>query len=440
MISWRRNKRPIDTRETLEGELKNINTALMARWPFLQSLLRRCRIVADTNVETACVNAKGEMRVNPEFLKGLNTKAKVLVYLHEALHIALLHPVRINGKDGEIYDIAADSVVNTILAEHDFSFASLPFKVITANDVAQMINKEPKEVVKMSAEEQYYWLMKCEERPQFENIMKDLSSGASGQGGESSSDGENEEHGGEGAQEFVLQEGDAQAYSADKTPQEHEQYWRESITQSLVQAKLAGKLPSGVERIVEGFLKPKVDWKSLIKKHLLNGIGANVILCWKRPSRRHPLIPGVKRLTRPKAWFAVDTSGSISNDELQQFFGEMNAVMRNQGQGIIIPWDAQVYDSIDLKSSKDLARRIGDGSIKGGGGTVIAPALEKVINEMRQGDIVIITTDGYIHDIAEENTQPLLSAIGKKSSTAVFATTGATPILPQGWHTVKIEI
>lgn len=447
-------------------ELDALKTVFLAKWPFLYSILRRCRIIADTNIPTAGVNIKNEMRVNPMFMRQLDTKAKVFVYAHETLHIGFSHPDRGDTKDGNVFNIAADSVVNTILREYELEDVSFPFEIVTAEKVSSLISKKEEDVSRMSAEEQYYWLMKCGSTLQ-SNVMRDITScgerkdngskeedsdtsedkeevtSGSNKRADSGSDEEDLNGSGQGSAESgeqVIQEGDPEAYSSDKTPEETEEYWRNVFIQALVQAKMAGKLPLGVERILEDFLKSKVDWKSLIKKQILDGLGRSVVSSWKRPSRKHPMVPGIKHLTKPNVWFLVDTSGSISNEELQQFFGEMYSVLRNQGKGIIIPWDAGAYDKIELTSAKDLAYRIRDGSIKGGGGTVIGPALAEVIKSGKRGDVVVVLTDGDIFDIGNEDTQALLQKVGFNSSSAVFGTTHTDVSLPIRWRKVKIEV
>ena len=75
----------------LKQELANIKSVAMVKWPLFASLLRKCRIIADPDIETAGVNIENEMRINPAFFQKLDDTAKVFVYSHEAMHIAFCH-------------------------------------------------------------------------------------------------------------------------------------------------------------------------------------------------------------------------------------------------------------------------------------------------------------------------------------------------------------
>lgn len=173
---------------------------------------------------------------------------------------------------------------------------------------------------------------------------------------------------------------------------------------------------------------------------MLNGIGKSFIATWHRPSRKDPTLPGTKRLTKPNVWMLTDTSGSVSQEALLRFFSEMYGILRNTGKGVIIPWDAVAYPMIELRKARELARIVHEGKVKGGGGTVIAPALLEAVSKMARGDVVVVLTDGEIYDRDNKKTQKLLHEIAVKSSSAIFATMDMSIALPHRWHKVKIEL
>jgi predicted metal-dependent peptidase len=59
---------------------------------------------------------------------------------------------------------------------------------------------------------------------------------------------------------------------------------------------MAGKLPAGVERVFE-ILKPKVDWRSVLRESLITGMGTRAVSTYQRPSRKHPELPGLRRFS-----------------------------------------------------------------------------------------------------------------------------------------------
>lgn len=409
-------------------ELDDIKTVLTMSSPFLSLLLRRSRIIADPTIKTAGVNKKGEIRINLEFLSGLNTKTKAFVYNHEVLHIAFRHAWRGEGKNDQIFKIAIDCPVNTILQAHGLADGvQFPFDIVTPKFIASQIGRQEEEIAKMTVEELYYLLEKNPQIPKKFKVMNDVSRDSS----------ETEKKPGD-QKDSVIQEGDPEAYKPDKNPQEAEDYWKKAVVQAAVIARSAGKLPGELERIINDLLKAKVNWKKVIKKEILNGIGKSIISTWQRPARKHSLLPGIKRLTIPNVWCLIDTSGSISEEELAQFLGEVYGISKNQGKVVIIPWDAMVYPAIELSKPRDIARAIKE--MKGGGGTIIAPALEKLMDSIRFGDVTVILTDGYIFDLERKETQKLLRGAANKSSVAVFATIATTSNLPSKWRQIRIEI
>ena len=53
---------------------------------------------------------------------------------------------------------------------------------------------------------------------------------------------------------------------ADKAQQEAE--WKVRVAQAAQAAKMMGKMSAGLERLVGEILKPKVDWRDVLRKFL----------------------------------------------------------------------------------------------------------------------------------------------------------------------------
>jgi len=122
------------------------------------------------------------------------------------------------------------------------------------------------ELEKLSAEALYRLVMDClqgfvlKPKPDYiigEDLRPDLGAGI-GEGAEGS--GEGAEGGGEALGEGVYAEGG------------WDEYWRDAVNRAYITAKMAGKLPAGVERVFE-ILKPKVDWRSVLRESLDNRHG-----------------------------------------------------------------------------------------------------------------------------------------------------------------------
>jgi predicted metal-dependent peptidase len=174
-------------------------------------------------------------------------------------------------------------------------------------------------------------------------------------------------------------------------------------------ARSAGTLPADLERLVNELLKPKVDWRAIVRRDLSGFLGSKYRHSWKRMSKKQPgLLPGRKSVgSRGDALILVDTSGSIGEKELQQFVAEAFAVAKAAGRDVlVIPWDAKAYEPIRIRRSEDAKSvRV---RLKGGGGTVILPALKAAEQYMRPTTKVVILSDWDIFDINSPQVQEWL--------------------------------
>jgi len=219
-----------------------------------------------------------------------------------------------------------------------------------------------------------------------------------------------------------LNEGDEED-KGKKSPEEIERQIQKKLIESAMAAKQIGKLPAELERLVEEIAKPKVHWKRLIRSALSKGLGKSVKRTWSRPSRKMPdSYPGKETLRLGKIVVLVDTSGSIEERELKQFVGEIYAIAKEVAEVIVIPWDAKAYEPIVMKSHRDIEKvKVG---LKGGGGTIIRPALELVDKKYGDAQQIVILSDWYIGDLNSPETEKLLK---KYADRIIAVTTSAEP-------------
>jgi predicted metal-dependent peptidase len=131
----------------------------------------------------------------------------------------------------------------------------------------------------------------------------------------------------------------------------------------------------------------------------------------------------------------VDTSGSIGEQELSLFLGTLQE-FRSQTEITVTCWDAEAYETVKVRG-RDILPWV-KGKIKGGGGTVIAPALKKTLEKMKPGDIVVVLTDGYIYDKTDAKTRDLAARIAGRSGASIFLWTGEEVSMP-GWRSIRLE-
>ncbi len=150
---------------------------------------------------------------------------------------------------------------------------------------------------------------------------------------------------------------------------------------------IAGKLR---ERLLAA-LKPKLDYRAILRQFRTSILATNRVLTRMKPSRRYGFqYMGSRRDFTTKLLFAVDVSGSIPSADLERGFSLINQFFRYGIEQIdVIQFDIEVKGKpLALKR----ARRAVE--VLGRGGTSFAPVLA-YIDEHRHYDGLIIFTDGY---------------------------------------------
>lgn len=198
--------------------------------------------------------------------------------------------------------------------------------------------------------------------------------------------------------------------------------------------KSVGRVPASLKRLVDKLLRAKVDWTSVLRHALRNGHGRVVVSSYKRPSRKHPDFPGIQRYALQRTWNLIDTSGSIGEAELTQEISEVYVQAGDRPVSVVL-WDAESYGVIEAKNRNEVLNRVLTG-VKGGGGTVIAPALRTTLRRMQYRDNVVVLSDFDIYDLEEPETRQLLSAVAAKSGVAVLVSSHREVDI-QGWRFIK---
>ena len=393
----------------IEDEVKAVRGALLARSPFFGSLLLKCdfKFVDDLRYPAANDGRK-TILINPQAFMQLKAGERLFILAHEVGHLAFLSAQRRGDRDPHIWNVATDCVINYLLLG-DFAVSSeLRETIITPRLISKVTGVYEETIEKMSADQIYNLLFQhASKLPTPQGCSHD---------------------------EYVHHSrncGSGDGFS-DSELREVEEYWKRAIAEAYDLVKSAGKLPAGVEIALE-LLKPKVNWRALLRQAILQGPGLQLIATWRRPHRKVPDgLPGYVRLSVPNIWTLVDTSGSMVGENLNQVMTEVFGIAKSLNSRVrIVAWDADAYEST-FESVKTTMR------IRGGGGTKIGPALDLLLEKMKSNDIVVILTDGLISDDESPETQRKLATVASKAASAVFATTVRIPPLPKLWRTVLI--
>lgn len=424
----------------IKDYLTKAKIVALTQSPFIYSLLSSAEIKLVDNVPIAAVSKNGVLLVNPSGLMSVATTPKqaVSILLHEALHLGLGHYDRVGERDRRLYNIASDCVINNALAEHGFMI-DLPIYergLVNPKVINNITHVSVNDIKKMDAEAIYNSLDKQAKQPdplgppgpsgplkpglpQPGAVDKIASKAGFGDKAEDLHDKDVKEEEGE-----TIQEGSPEVYR--KVNDEKELDYKKALAKAKVQSAMqAGTIPAGLDRLIDELLEPKVDWHSQLKAHLSRGLGSLVISTWRIPSRRFPYSPGKQMVTKPTAWALVDTSGSISEENLKRFLTEMYSISRAVQVPIkVMCFDAAAYEIHEAKTPGEIVTKVMP-KIKGGGGTEIEPALKALLERknFKRDDAVVVMSDGDIFDLKEDEVQNNFKKIASNASSLIFLST-----------------
>jgi len=198
---------------------------------------------------------------------------------------------------------------------------------------------------------------------------------------------------------------DGQGSPAEVSQQQAE--WKVKVAQAAQSAKMMGKMSAGLERLVDEILKPKVDWRDVLQRF--------VVKCrsdqrsWARPNRRFLsqglYLPSVSGESLGEIAFAVDCSGSIGQDEINQFASEITTVWQDQRptKVHVIYFDSEVshYDEFGQDDEPVVKPH-------GGGGTAFSPVFRYMADKGIEPVACIFLTDLCCDDFGDAPDYPVL--------------------------------
>jgi predicted metal-dependent peptidase len=335
---------------------------------------------------------------HPEGYGDLKPAERDAVFLHELLHAALLHPSRQGVRDPELFNIAADIVVNGIVASEE-NFA-LPYGAIRDTKLEHL-----------SVEEIYELLQKNSRKKKPTLPLADLLRPGSMGSAAEQDEGEGGDPGNGNGK--AGDDGDASNPSGELRELHDrsalEAYWKQAIQQARVLASSQGqgRLLVGMQRHLEEIAEPQIDWRSQLWRYLVrtptdyNGFDRRFL--------HHGLYLDHLEGESVQLFVCIDTSGSIDDQQMSLFIGEVSGILSSYPMLDCRLWyaDADCYGPYTISDIREIPRPVG------GGGTDFRPFFRAVM-EAWCGDqeaICVYLTDGY-GDFPEEMPQlPVLWVI-----------------------------
>jgi predicted metal-dependent peptidase len=349
-------------------KLITARVGLLLKAPFFGNLATRLQLInADEWCGTAATDGR-RFYYNSEFVNKMPLKQVEFLFGHEVLHVVYDHMGRRGDRDPKIMNIAADYCVNGDLLDQRVG-EKIPVGLYDAKYKG------------WSAEEVYDDLMKNADKIDINKLLQQvLDEHLDGEG-----DGDGED-------------GDQEGNGRPRLSAEERKAIKDEVRDAMLQAAAAagaGNLPGGVKRMIKDLTEPQISWKELLEQQIQSTIKNDYTFA--RPGRKSWHMDAILPSTKPgetiDIFVGIDTSGSITMNDLKIFFSEIKGIMDSYTEYKIkvVGWDTAI-GGVGEFTSENMAD-ITEFDPKGGGGTDPHCVWEYMIEQGIEPKKLIMFTD-----------------------------------------------
>lgn len=353
---------------------------------FYGLLLMHMKMALDEECETAATDGE-RIYFSPSFMEELSDNELDFVLMHEILHVALLHCMRRGEREGKLFNIACDIVVNS-----NILFANnMDKKSITLSKYGESMHTVPngEEGYKHNAEEVYAMLLK--------------KNGGAPDSGQEKGDGGKEKKGdGTKAHGFSDDHSKWKDCDADGSLRE---VWVKRVCDAAeaieIQKAVTGRgtVPLFAKRLLKEMKEPQIDWRTILNDFVQEEV---CDYTFSPPDRRFDQSPfflpdfNDTDISVSDILFMIDTSGSMSDDMITAAYSEIKGAIdqfNGKLKGYLGFFDAEVIEPEEFKDEDEFEVI----TPVGGGGTdfdIIFKYIKENMAEKLPRSIIILT-DGY---------------------------------------------
>jgi predicted metal-dependent peptidase len=373
-------KKAVPTKEYTASEKSKIldklitaRVGLLLRHPFFGNLATRMKLIDASDWCPTLATDGRNFYYNNDFVYKLKPKEAEFGFAHEVLHNIFDHMGRRDHRDPVISNIAADYAANQILKDEGIGEVPSWIKIYQDNKYRGW-----------SYEQIYEELESKATKIDLSTLGELLDEHLDGEGNGDGEDGD----------------GDKNGNGPPRLTADEKKQIRDEIKEAMVaaaQAAGAGRVPAGVQRLIQTFTEPKMDWRQMLRMNIQSIIKSN--FSFARPNRKSQhcgaILPGLMNEETIDVAVAIDMSGSISDKMANDFISEVKGIMDEYVDFKLDLWcfDTAVYGYQQFTG--DNADEIMEYKCKGGGGTDFDVNYEF----MKENDInpkrFIMFTDGY---------------------------------------------
>jgi predicted metal-dependent peptidase len=184
---------------------------------------------------------------------------------------------------------------------------------------------------------------------------------------------------------------------------------------------LAGRMGASIPRVIGDLLETKVDWREVFQEFVQSAMRGKDEYTWRKMSKAYlannMYIPSMHSETMGEVVVAIDTSGSINNEQISEFASELASICEtcNPDKVRVLWWDTKVHgEQVFEGNYGDIAKML---KPQGGGGTHVGCVSDYIIKSSIKAEVLVVFTDGYVeHEPKWEIDLPTMWFVTQNSS------------------------
>jgi hypothetical protein len=391
------------TRKTLAERLRELNERWFLREPALFMLLSSHELLAKPEIRTLR-SGKGRIEYNPIFLEELDDAALDRVLKAEGVRVLLRHPYRYPPRRGELSYIASNITVNEWYEGLDLPHRARDFWQDAGHD-KQNFEFYYRELCRLSSDVTGTSASAGGDGASHNDNMHEGHNNNDGHGDSHNNNDNNGDshtaHAAHGDSHTKNTKSNTRKFGTGGLGVENTALWDQDdfydeqvreLIDRIQQNDQWGTLSRDFVELICASLKPEIDYRRVLSGFRSSIIASKPCLTRFKPSRRYGFMyMGNRRRFTTALLVGVDVSGSLSAEQLSEFFSVVNRFFKYGIERI----EVQQFDC-ELKGEPLVLKKARKTiEVQGRGGTSFDPVIDFFVANQKKYDGLIIFTDGF---------------------------------------------
>lgn len=344
----------------LDKKISQAKAKLLVDYPYFGTLASKLELVVNDDIEAFKSNGV-KLEYREDYLDDLELSEIEFILANGAMHASLAHESRKNNRSGWLWQMATDMAINDMLVQNGMDMPyGAQYRKRFEGMYAEEIYAELKDDILRDDEDLEYEADDSDDVEKKENEEKEQDRDNITQ---------------EELQDEILQE----------------QLLAEEAISALEMKFKSGEVPESIERFFNLDVFGKVDWRDELRVAIDKYFRDDYVVM---PPSKKLLYNGIYLPSNISQTFrlviAVDSSGSVDEELLNEFLSEVNFLMSlvSNYQIELLVCDDKIHSHKTFYSGDSL-----EIDLKGGGGTDFRPVFEFIKNELDDVKLLLYFTD-----------------------------------------------